>query len=341
MQSTHELPLTKKDFVTNQEPRWCPGCGDYAVLTAVQRVLPELGIPRENFVWVSGIGCSSRFPYYMNTFGLHSIHGRALPIATGIRVSNPQLSVWVTTGDGDSLSIGGNHLMHCLRRNVDIKILLFNNRIYGLTKGQYSPTSELGKVTKTSPAGAPDHPIDPVSFAIGCGATFVARSYDVAGDHLVEVLRRAASHHGTALVEILQNCPVFNEGAFAAVTNRESAAVRQVRVKHGAPLLYGRDNTLGLAFSLSTMGLEVVDLTKEPHRAQEVLVFDETNPMHAALLARASTGDNAPLPLGILHATSRQTYESILKENQASSSTQPVGKGLEQLFRSGSSWRVQ
>lgn len=339
MQTYPELTLTKKDFVTNQEPRWCPGCGDYAILTAVQRVLPELGIPREDFVWVSGIGCSSRFPYYMNTFGLHSIHGRALPIATGIRVANPKLSVWVTTGDGDSLSIGGNHLMHCLRRNIDVKVLLFNNRIYGLTKGQYSPTSELGKVTKTSPSGAPDHPLDPVSFALGCGATFIARSYDVAGDHLVEVLRRAANHRGTALIEILQNCPVFNDDAFAAITNRATLAERQVRVVHGAPLTYGRDNTLGLTFNSTSMRLEVVDLAKEPQRAASVLVFDETNPMHAALLARASADEGMPEPMGVLHAVPRPTYEALLAKPP--SPGRRGSAGLEQLFRSGASWWVR
>ncbi|HEY5961957.1 MAG TPA: 2-oxoacid:ferredoxin oxidoreductase subunit beta, partial [Polyangiaceae bacterium] len=247
--------LTKKDFVSNQDPRWCPGCGDYAILSTVQRVMPELGVAKENFVWVSGIGCSSRLPYYIDTFGLHTIHGRALPIATGIRVANPALSVWVATGDGDALSIGGNHLMHCLRRNVDIKILLFNNRIYGLTKGQYSPTSELGKVTKTSPTGAADAPIDPISFAIGCGATFVARTYDVSGDHLASVLRRAAAHQGTAFIEILQNCPVFNEGAFDAITQRSSISTRQLRVESGKPLLFGEDNRLGLKFDATTFSV--------------------------------------------------------------------------------------
>lgn len=330
--------LTKKDFTSNQDPRWCPGCGDYAVLTTVQRVLPELGISKENFVWVSGIGCSSRFPYYVDTFGLHTIHGRALPIATGIRVANPNLSVWVATGDGDSLSIGGNHLLHCLRRNVDVKILLFNNRIYGLTKGQYSPTSELGKVTKTSPAGAVDQPVDPVQFALGCGATFVARTYDVSGEHLAEILRRAADHHGTAFIEILQNCTVFNDGAFDAITNRATMHERQLRVKHGEALTFGPNNCRGLRFAPQSLALEIVDLAMEPARLSELLVFDETNPMHATLLAGLS-GDVLPTPMGVLHATSRPTYESLLGERTRSDPSHRRA-GLDNLFRSGHTWKV-
>lgn len=330
-------PLSKKDFVTDQEPRWCPGCGDYAILSTVQRVLPELGIARENFVWVSGIGCSSRFPYYMDTYGLHSIHGRALPIATGIRVSNPSLSVWVATGDGDSLSIGGNHLMHCLRRNVDLKILLFNNRIYGLTKGQYSPTSELGKITKTSPEGAADHPIDPIAYALGCGATFVARSYDVAGDHLAEVLRRAANHRGTAFIEILQNCPVFNDSAFDAVTQRATAEDGQLRVTQGSPLLYGTNRTRGLVLNTDTLELEGVDLQASPELASRILRFDETNPIHARLLAGLSP-DLFPTPLGILHAVARPTYDELISKQRR----QPArsGASLSEIFRSGSTWQV-
>lgn len=339
MQATPVEQLTKKDFVTSQDPRWCPGCGDYAVLATVQRVLPELGIPRENFVWVSGIGCSSRFPYYVNTYGLHTIHGRALPIATGIRVANPDMSVWVATGDGDSLSIGGNHALHCLRRNVDIKILLFNNRIYGLTKGQYSPTSELGKVTKTSPAGAVDYPIDPVSFALGCGATFIARSYDVAGDHLADILRRAAQHRGTAFIEILQNCTVFNDGAFDDVTNRATAQQRQLRVEHGAPLLFGPDNSFGLHFDTSHFTLEVIDLRSAPQRLSEVLVFDEANSLHATLLAGLPR-DTFPMPLGVLHASSRPTYEALLADQrQRASAARAVS--VDQLFQSGHTWTVE
>jgi 2-oxoglutarate/2-oxoacid ferredoxin oxidoreductase subunit beta len=339
MQTVTDATLTKKDFTSNQDPRWCPGCGDYAVLSTVQRVLPELGIPKENFVWVSGIGCSSRFPYYIDTFGLHTIHGRALPIATGIRVSNPKLSVWVATGDGDALSIGGNHVVHCLRRNVDVKILLFNNRIYGLTKGQYSPTSELGKITKTSPAGAADHPIDPVSFALGCGATFVARSYDVAGDHLADVLRRAAHHRGTAFIEILQNCLVFNDCAFESITSRSTMQDRQLRVQHGSALTFGPEGSRGLRFDARSLTLEVVDLRTEPNRHSEILVFDETNPMHARLLAGLPP-DSFPMPMGVLHAVSRPTYESLLAEQRQQASGQHES-GMDQLFRSGHVWRVE
>src|SRR5690242_5471105 len=222
--TTSPTKLTKKDFESDQDVRWCPGCGDYSVLANVQRMMPDLGIPREQIVWVSGIGCSSRFPYYMNTYGFHTIHGRAPAFATGIKVANPELSVWLATGDGDGLSIGGNHLMHCLRRNVDIKILLFNNRIYGLTKGQYSPTSEFGKITKSTPGGSADQPVDPAGFALGCNASFVARSVDTDAPHLTDVLRRAAQHVGTAFMEIYQNCPVFNDGAFDSFVEKTSKA---------------------------------------------------------------------------------------------------------------------
>ncbi|MGC4065346.1 MAG: 2-oxoacid:ferredoxin oxidoreductase subunit beta [Polyangiaceae bacterium] len=331
--------LTKKDFTSSQDPRWCPGCGDYAILSTVQKVLPELGIPKENIVWVSGIGCSSRFPYYVNTYGLHSIHGRALPIATGIRVANPQLSVWVATGDGDSLSIGGNHLLHCLRRNVNLRVLLFNNRIYGLTKGQYSPTSEQGKVTKSSPLGAADTPLDPFAFALGSGGTFFARTYDVAGDHLANILRRAASHRGTALIEILQNCSVFNDGAFDSVVDRSTMAERQLRVEHGKPLRFGERNHRGLTFDLATLSLKVVDLELEPAREPELFVFDETNPAHGMLLSRLDP-TQFPLPLGVLHARQRPTYEDSLADQQAQASAKgPVG--LNELFRSGNTWRVE
>jgi len=330
--------LTKKDFTTNQEPRWCPGCGDYAVLNTVRKVLPELGIPKENFVWVSGIGCSSRFPYYVETFGLHTIHGRALPIATGIRVANPQLSVWVATGDGDALSIGGNHLMHCLRRNVDIKVLLFNNRIYGLTKGQYSPTSELGKVTKTSPSGSIDSPIDPLTLAIGCGATFVARSYDVAGDHLAETLKRAANHRGTAFVEILQNCNVFNDGAFDAITNRATVQDRQLRVEHGRPLRFGPNQSRGLRLNSRTLSLDIVENADDPKHESELFVFDESNPLHAGLLARLS-GEGVPTPMGVLHQVRRPTYEARLDEQRSHNASRQY-TSLDALFRSGHTWRV-
>ena len=239
-------PQSAKDFKSDQEVRWCPGCGDYAILSAVQSFLPELGLKRENIVFVSGIGCSSRFPYYMNTYGMHSIHGRAPAIATGLAVTRPDLSVWVITGDGDSLSIGGNHLIHALRRNVNLKILMFNNRIYGLTKGQYSPTSEQGKITKSTPQGSLDYSFNPVSLALGAEATFVARTIDSDRKHLTEVLRQAASHEGTALIEIYQNCNIFNDGAFEPLKDSDTRDDVMIRLQHGEPIRFGRDNEKGV-----------------------------------------------------------------------------------------------
>src|SRR5688500_11406689 len=300
--------LTKKDFETDQDVRWCPGCGDYSILANVQRMMPELGIPREKMVWVSGIGCSSRFPYYMNTYGFHTIHGRAPAVALGIKIANPELSVWMATGDGDGLSIGGNHLMHCLRRNVDIKILLFNNRIYGLTKGQYSPTSEFGKVTKSTPFGSADQPLDPSSFALGSNATFVARSIDTEASHLSDVIRRAARHTGSAFVEIYQNCNVFNDGAFDLFTERAVKAERQIRVEHGKPLLFGEGNNKGLTLNTKTFALEVKTVGEGGVPVEDVLVHDETNPMLAYMLTKMSFPE-FPVALGVLYAVIRPTYD--------------------------------
>src|SRR5476651_342877 len=233
--------LTAKDFATDQEVRWCPGCGDYSILAQVQKVMPTIGIPKENIVIISGIGCSSRFPYYMNTYGMHSIHGRAPAIATGLATSRPDLSVWVVTGDGDSLSIGGNHLIHALRRNVNLKILLFNNQIYGLTKGQYSPTSEQGKVTKSTPFGSLDHPFNPISIALGAEASFVARTHDMDRKHMTEIFRRAHEHQGAAFVEVYQNCNVFNDGAFDTILNKDARPDMLIDLKHGQPVRFGND----------------------------------------------------------------------------------------------------
>src|SRR6185369_13028249 len=264
--------LTRKDFESDQEVRWCPGCGDYAILAQVQRVLPELGVPRENFVFVSGIGCSSRFPYYVNTYGFHSIHGRAPAIATGLKITRPELSVWVVTRDGDALSIGGNHLIHVLRRNLDLNILLFNNRIYGLTKGQYSPTSETGKVTKSTPAGSLDHPFDPIALALGADASFVARSVDVDAKHLQEVLRRAHAHRGASFVEILQNCNIFNDGAFNDLSDKQIKADHQLVLEHGKPLIFGKDKDI----RMNGQRAEVVQLA-DGISEKELVVHDETN----------------------------------------------------------------
>jgi 2-oxoglutarate/2-oxoacid ferredoxin oxidoreductase subunit beta len=331
--------LTKKDFETDQDVRWCPGCGDYSILANVQRVMPELGIARENMVWVSGIGCSSRFPYYMNTYGFHTIHGRAPAVALGVKIANPSLSVWLATGDGDGLSIGGNHLLHCLRRNLDVKILMFNNRIYGLTKGQYSPTSELGKVTKSTPTGSADQPVDPASFALGVNASFVARSIDTEAAHLSDVIRRAAAHVGTAFVEIYQNCNVFNDGAFDAFTDKAVRAERQVRVEHGKPLLFGANNEKGLRLNARTLSLEVVSVGEGGVPLSEVLVHDETNPAFGQLLARMPFPE-FPVALGVLHATLRPTYDGALRAQQ-NAAREKLGEGdLQKLLRGGSTWTI-
>jgi len=334
---THQL--TRKDFISSQEVRWCPGCGDYAILATVQRLLPDLGIPRERFVWVSGIGCSSRFPYYLDTYGFHTIHGRAPAIATGIRAANPDLSVWIATGDGDGLSIGGNHLLHVLRRNLEVRILLFNNRIYGLTKGQYSPTSERGKVTKSSPLGTVDYPVEPAAFAMGCGATFVARAIDVAANPLGTVLRRAATHHGAAFIEIMQNCVVFNDGAFESFASKANAPDQQLYVEHAKPLIYGRDRNKGLVFDPRSLTLRTVEIGVDGVTEADILVHDETNPFIGVLLARLPHPE-FPIVLGVLHATSRATYEDGL----AAQRTRTEGSGpktVQELLTSGRTWRVQ
>ena len=331
--------LTKKDFETDQDVRWCPGCGDYSILANVQRVMPELGIPRHMMVWVSGIGCSSRFPYYMNTYGFHTIHGRAPAFAMGIKIANPELSVWMATGDGDGLSIGGNHLLHCIRRNVDIKILMFNNRIYGLTKGQYSPTSEVGKITKSTPGGSADHPVDPASFAMGANATFVARSIDVEAQHLADVLRRAATHSGTAFLEIYQNCNVFNDGAFDAFTDKTVRAERQIRVEHGKPLLFGTNNDKGLVLNPKSLTLEVVSVGEAGRPLDDILVHDETNPAFAQLLARMSFPEY-PVAVGVLYAITRPTYDGTLRAQQKAAKEKLGSGDLGKLLRGGNTWTI-
>jgi 2-oxoglutarate ferredoxin oxidoreductase subunit beta len=307
-------PQTKKDFTSDQEVRWCPGCGDYAILAAVQSFLPELGLKRENIVFVSGIGCSSRFPYYLDTYGMHSIHGRAPAIATGLASSREDLSVWVITGDGDALSIGGNHLIHALRRNVNLKILLFNNRIYGLTKGQYSPTSELGKITKSTPMGSLDAPFNPVSLALGAEATFVARTIDSDRKHLTEVLRRAASHRGTALVEIYQNCNIFNDGAFEVLKDPNEKANHLIRLEHGEPIRWGAEGQYGVVRGAGG-GLEVVDTAAVVEG--DLLVHDAHagDPGVAFALSRlAEAASNARTPIGVFRDVDRPTYDELLND---------------------------
>jgi 2-oxoglutarate/2-oxoacid ferredoxin oxidoreductase subunit beta len=336
---TVELELTKKDFTSDQEPRWCPGCGDYAILAAVQGLMPEFHRPPHEVVFISGIGCSSRFPYYMNTYGFHTIHGRAPAIATGLATSRPDLDIWVVTGDGDALSIGGNHFIHLMRRNVNLKILLFNNQIYGLTKGQYSPTSEVGKVTKSTPFGSLDHPFNPVSLAIGAEATFVARSLDVDKKHLTEVLRRAYAHRGTAFVEIYQNCNIFNDGAFDLVTGRETKEDFQVRLVHGQPIRFGADGARGVR--MRTDGsLEVVDVAAVGE--DSLLVHDEhrEDPSFAFALSRLSHGPTAPTPIGIFRDVARTTYDEEMAR-QVGAATGSRGPGeLMALLHSADTWTV-
>ncbi|MFE8939004.1 2-oxoacid:ferredoxin oxidoreductase subunit beta [Streptomyces sp. NPDC000963] len=336
-----EAVQSMKDFKSDQEVRWCPGCGDYAVLAAVQGFMPELGLARENIVFVSGIGCSSRFPYYMNTYGMHSIHGRAPAIATGLATSRRDLSVWVVTGDGDALSIGGNHLIHALRRNVNLKILLFNNRIYGLTKGQYSPTSETGKITKSTPMGSLDAPFNPVSLALGAEASFVARTVDSDRKHLTEVLRQAADHNGTALVEIYQNCNIFNDGAFDALKDKERAQEAVIRLEHGQPIRFGTDLAKGVVRNASTGDLEVVDVT--PANEGEVLVHDAraTTPTTAFALSRLADPDTLHrTPVGVFRSVERPVYDTLMAE-QLDTAVERQGKGdLAQLLTGNDTWTV-
>jgi 2-oxoglutarate ferredoxin oxidoreductase subunit beta len=332
--------LTKKDFETDQDVRWCPGCGDYSILANVQRMMPELGILPERIVWVSGIGCSSRFPYYMNTYGFHTIHGRAPAFATGIKVANPELSVWLVTGDGDGLSIGGNQLMHCLRRNVDVKVLLFNNRIYGLTKGQYSPTSELGKVTKSTPFGSPDQPLDPAGFALGANASFVGRSIDTEAHHLMEVLRRAAAHTGAAFTEIYQNCNVFNDGAFDLMKEKPGNLDHQLRVEHGKPLLFGAKGDRGIRLDPKNFRLEVVQVGVDGVTLDDVLVHDETNPTLAYMLTRMPF-PAFPVALGVLYAVTRPTYDGAVHEQRMAAKARSGAKpDLQKLLRGGETWEI-
>lgn len=329
---------TKKDFESDQEIRWCPGCGDYSILAQVQRTLPDLGIPREKYVFVSGIGCSSRFPYYMNTYGFHTIHGRAPAIATGIKIANPDLSVWVISGDGDSLSIGGNHFIHAIRRNIDIKYLLFNNRIYGLTKGQYSPTSEIGKITKSTPMGSLDHPVNPLSLALGAGGTFIARSMDRDPKGMQDVLRMAAVHRGTAFVEIYQNCKIFNDGVFEYATDKTVKSDNLLYLEHGKPMIFGKDRNKGIR--LNGLRPEVVEIGKDC-QIDDLLTHDETaeEPTLAYLLSRMYM-PQFPEVVGVLRNTRRPTYEEQLDEQIASVIAKKGRAGLADLFKAEDTWTV-
>ena len=333
--------LTKKDFESDQEVRWCPGCGDYAILNNVQKVMPELGIPREKIVFVSGIGCSSRFPYYMNTYGFHSIHGRAPAIATGIKAANPELSVWVITGDGDALSIGGNHFMHAIRRNLDLNYILFNNRIYGLTKGQYSPTSEFGKKTKSTPMGVIDYPVNPLSLAIASEATFVARSIDIDVKHLGAIVQAAARHKGISFVEVYQNCNIFNDNAFDSFAERSVRPDHVLYLEHGQPMVFGKNRERGIRMNGTRP--EVIELNAETGLTEnDCLVHDahERDTSVAFMLARMEYPD-FPQPVGIFRSVERATYEDLLA-GQIEQAVARQGRGnLDKLINSGETWVVE
>ncbi|MEX0682731.1 MAG: 2-oxoacid:ferredoxin oxidoreductase subunit beta [Dehalococcoidia bacterium] len=331
--------LQRKDFVTDQEVRWCPGCGDYSILAQTQKLMPDLGVPREDIVFISGIGCSSRLPYYMNTYGFHSIHGRAPTIATGLKVTRPELQVFVITGDGDGLSIGGNHLLHVMRRNVNLTIVLFNNRIYGLTKGQYSPTSEFGKRTKSSPLGTVDWPLQPLSVALAAEASFVARSLDIDQHHLISTLEKAAHFKGTSFIEVYQNCNVFNDGAFMEFADKAVRADRTLLLEQGKPMVFGKEGEKGIR--LNGMTPEIVELGNGVSES-DLWVHDATreDPTAAFLLSRMHWPE-FPEPMGVIRAVERPTYEDLVQQ-QVDEATQRLGKGdLDALFMEGDTWTVE
>ncbi|HET7584467.1 MAG TPA: 2-oxoacid:ferredoxin oxidoreductase subunit beta [Gemmatimonadaceae bacterium] len=333
----HAAPLSPKEFASDQEVRWCPGCGDYAILKAMQKTLSEIGARREDTVFVSGIGCAARFPYYMSTYGFHTIHGRAPAIATGVKLANPALDVWVIGGDGDMLSIGGNHTLHAIRRNVDLQLILFNNEIYGLTKGQYSPTSRRGTRSPSTPGGSLDAPLHPGPFVLGAGARFFARAVDVQQPQLVHALTRAHAHSGAALVEVLQNCVVFNDGVFDHITARESASDAQVHVEHGRPLRFGKDGTRGLRFDPRTMRLEVVTIGANGVGEDDVLVHDQTNRVLATLLAAMEPPD-FPVAMGVLYDDPAPTYDAEVEQEMQRALEAPGD--VAELLNSGRTWMV-
>ncbi|NUQ37012.1 MAG: CBS domain-containing protein [Caldilineales bacterium] len=325
--------LTRKDFVSDQTVRWCPGCGDYAILAQVQKVMPDLGVPKENIVFISGIGCSSRFPYYMNTYGVHSIHGRAPTLATGLKLANPELSVWVVTGDGDGLSIGGNHLVHTCRRNVDLNIILFNNRIYGLTKGQYSPTSPAGLRTKSSPMGAIEQALNPISVALAAEATFIARTVDVIQDHMGDVIQAAAAHKGVSFVEVFQNCVIFYDGAWEPFSDRGIRDDNNIYLEAGKPMVFGKNNDKGLI--RTTAGFEVVTLG-EQYSLADLAVHDVTSDTNAWMLSRLTY----PMPMGVIYQVQRPTYNDLLWGQVAAAKTKAGASDLRALYNASDTWTV-
>lgn len=327
---------TAKDFATDQEVRWCPGCGDYSILKQVQTVMPEIGVPKEDIVFISGIGCSSRFPYYMETYGMHSIHGRATAIASGLKAARPDLSVWIITGDGDSLSIGGNHLIHLLRRNFDTNILLFNNQIYGLTKGQYSPTSEEGKKTKSTPMGSIDHPFNPLALCMGADATFVARAMDRDPKHMRQMLQRSNEHKGTSLLEIYQNCNVFNDGAFFGYTDKATKTEQTLFLEHGQPLIFGVNKEKGIKLD----GFKPIVVSLDEVTEDELWVHDEKNRVKADLLTRFF-GEDLPRPFGVFYSEERTCYEDALQA-QIDQAVERKGEGdLDTLLRGSNTWEIE
>jgi 2-oxoglutarate ferredoxin oxidoreductase subunit beta len=331
------LPVLKAaDFASDQDIRWCPGCGDYSILMQTKKVLAKLGVDRANTVFVSGIGCSSRFPYYLNTYGFHSIHGRAPTFATGLKLARPELNIWMATGDGDALSIGGNHFLHIIRRNVDVKILLFNNRIYGLTKGQYSPTSEQGKKTKSTPMGAPDYPVRPISIAIAAEASFAARAIDVDVKHLEYVLERAAKHKGTAVVEIYQNCNIFNDGAFDYATDKTTKSDTTIYLEHGKPLVFGKEASKGIR--VSEMRPQVVNLAEVPK--DDLLVHDEKGPSSLAFMLSRMRQPDFPEPLGVFRDIDQERYVDLVRKQNAEAVTKQGAGEIQNLITGPETWTV-
>jgi 2-oxoglutarate ferredoxin oxidoreductase subunit beta len=328
---------TKKDFTSDQAVRWCPGCGDYAILAQTQKVFPDLGVDKENFVFISGIGCSSRFPYYMDTYGFHTIHGRAPAIASGVKMANPDLSVWVVTGDGDGLSIGGNHTIHLLRRNMDINVMLFNNRIYGLTKGQYSPTSEVGKVTKSTPMGSLDTPFNPLTLALGSGATFVSRTIDKETKHMQKMIMRSHGHKGTSFMEIYQNCNIFNDRAFGPMTDKETKSDTVLWLENGEPMLFGAEKQKGVRLDGNT---PIVVEIGDKWGVDDVLVHDESDYVIASLLSNMTYQADFPDPIGVLYALEEETYEErMVAQLEMAIKKKPSGS-IQDILNSGDTWIV-
>ena len=329
---------TKKDFTSDQAVRWCPGCGDYAILAQTQKVFPDLGVDKENFVFISGIGCSSRFPYYMDTYGFHTIHGRAPAIASGVKLANPDLSVWVVTGDGDGLSIGGNHTIHLLRRNLDLNVMLFNNRIYGLTKGQYSPTSEVGKITKSTPMGSLDRPFNPLTVALGAGATFVSRTIDKELKHMQSMIKRSHAHKGTSFMEIYQNCNIFNDGAFLAQTDRDQKAETVLILENGQPMIFGKEKDKGVR--LDGNKPVIVDIGNK-WSIDDVLVHDESDYVIASLLSNMSYQSNFPDPIGVLYAVQSETYEETMVAQINEAIKKKPSGNVQDIINAGDTWVVK